>query len=129
MRNAYGELLTGGNNTQCGRETYPNLCVIDEDSLVGIDDDAVPGRFTVSYTIRNFGEFRLNVTLGGVHIRGSPFNLSVRGGRDGGGADLGKHGGGNVVAGTCALFRTDAGALPPAGGASGPAAAEARPNE
>ena len=36
-----------------------------------------PGRHTVTYTVMNFGPYRLNVTLDGAHVRGSPFNLTV----------------------------------------------------
>lgn len=67
--NDYGILLLPGDLTSD---------VVDMQSAYDTGDlSAVPGQYLVSYTITNFGIYRLNITLNGINIGGSPFLLNV----------------------------------------------------
>ena len=52
--------------------------VTDQSSMVATDTfTPVPGRYTVSYNILNFGQYELSIFLNGEHIRNSPSTLTI----------------------------------------------------
>eukprot|EP00854_Cymbomonas_tetramitiformis_P000561 gene561-957_t len=65
LTNEYGQPLEGF-----------SLTPIDQSRLFN-DPDATAGYYDVSYTLQNFGEFNVSITLKGEHIKGSPFHLVV----------------------------------------------------
>ena len=75
--NSYGQELMGADQTSCGDLAGVNLCIIDQSAMLFVLDNQVPGKYSVSYRIADFGRYALNITLRGQHISGSPFNLTV----------------------------------------------------
>ena len=76
--NLYGVSLQAGDQSSCGRGLTPEVCVLDQSELVNLLENQIPGRYTVQYAINTFGDYTMNVTLDGIHVKGSPFTLQVR---------------------------------------------------